>query len=272
MYEAFFGFETRPFALTPCAQNIFLSTQHDAAYRTLKYGLERRVGFMMLSGEVGCGKTTVIRALLEDIQDTVKTSYVLNPLLSTLDLLKTINRDFGNKCNADSIQKQIDTLNKYLLTIREDHRTAVVVIDEAQNLSFEAFEMTRMLSNLETESEKLINIIFVGQPELVEIIKQKRLRQLTQRIQVHAKLKPFDCDQTAQYIEHRLITAGKKVAVKFDGQAIHRIYKSSKGVPRIINAICDMGLLAAYSQSRFVIDRKLIKQALKEVPGYVYHS
>lgn len=163
-------------------------------------------------------------------------------------------------------------LNKYLLQVQAACQTAVVVIDEAQNLSFEAFEMARMLSNLETETQKLINIIFVGQPELVEIIHQKRLRQLAQRIQVHAVLKPLNQDQTAKYIEHKLSHCGRDVAVRFDSKAIHRIYKRSKGIPRVINAICDMGLLAAYSQSRYVIDKKIIKQALKEVPSYVYHS
>lgn len=272
MYETFFGFQEKPFSLTPQAHHIFLSTTHEPVLQTLLYGVERRVGFMMLSGEVGSGKTTVVRCFLNKIRAQVRTSFVINPLLSTLDLIKTVNRDFGNECHSDSIQDQIDMLNQYLLQVQASHQTAVVVIDEAQNLSFEAFEMARMLSNLETETQKLINIIFVGQPELVEIIHQKRLRQLAQRIQVHAILKPLSQDQTAKYIEHKLSHCGRDIAVRFDPKAIHRIYKRSKGIPRVINAICDMGLLAAYSQSRYVIDKKIIKQALKEVPSYVYYS
>ena len=273
MYETFYGFEEPPFSLTPNSQNIFPSLHHQAALQTLLYGIERRVGFMLLSGEVGSGKTTVIRSLLAQLDGKAETSYVINPLLSTLDLLRTINRDLGNRgSTTDSVQKQIEILNKYLLKINEDGRTVVVVIDEAQNLSFEAFEMTRMLSNLETDIQKLINIIFVGQPELEDVLKQRNLRQLAQRIQVHARLRPLTYDQTLQYIDYRIKHSGKNVGVKFEPRAVKRIYKRSKGIPRIINAICDMSLLAAFSQSKFVIDRKIIRQAMKEVPDYVYHS
>lgn len=274
MYETFFGFAEPPFSLTPNSQNIYPSLHHQAALQTLLYGIERRVGFMMLSGEVGSGKTTVIRTLLTQLSGKAETSYVINPLLSTHDLLRTINKDLGvrGSATADSVQKQIEMLNKYLLKINEEGRTVVVVIDEAQNLSFEAFEMTRMLSNLETDTQKLINIIFVGQPELETVLKQRNLRQLAQRIQVHAQLKALTYEQTQKYIEHRIRGAGQNANVKFEPRAVKRIYKKSKGIPRIINAICDMSLLAAFSQSKFVIDRRIIRQALKEVPAYVYHS
>lgn len=272
MYEAFFGFTERPFALTPNTKYLFLSEHHERVLRTLLYGIEQRVGFMMLSGEVGSGKTTTVRALLNLIQDSVEISLILNPLLSTRDLLMNINRDFGNPCESESVQQQIDTLDRFLLSINAQGKTAVVIIDEAQNLSFEAFEMARMLSNLETESQKLLNIIFVGQPELVSIVSNKRLRQLAQRIQVHAQLYPLSLTQTEDYIIHRLKSAGERVAAHFDSYAIKRIYKKSKGIPRLINAICDMGLLAAYCKNSYVVDRKIIKQALKEVPNYVYHT
>lgn len=272
MYENFFGFKERPFTLTPNTKYLFLSEHHENVIRMLLYGIEQRVGFMLLSGEVGSGKTTTIRALLNLIQDSVETSLILNPLLSTRDLVMSINRDFGNACEAESVQQQIDTLNRYLLSLNSQGKTAVVIIDEAQNLSFEAFEMARMLSNLETESQKLLNIIFVGQPELVDIVSDKRLRQLAQRIQVHARLYPLDLKQTQDYIIHRLKSAGETVAAHFDAKAVKQIHKKSKGIPRLINAICDMGLLAAFSKNSRVIDKKIINQALKEVPHYVYHT
>lgn len=272
MYESFFGFSERPFALTPNTKYLYLSDHHENVIRMLLYGIEQRVGFMMLSGEVGCGKTTTIRALLNLIQGNVETSIILNPLLSTHDLVANINRDFGIPCDSGSTQLQIETLNRYLLDINAQGKTAVVIIDEAQNLSFEAFEMTRMLSNLETESQKLLNIIFVGQPELVKIISDSRLRQLAQRIQVHAQLAPLSLEQTHSYIAHRLLSANPNGAARFDPYAVKQVYKKSKGIPRIINAICDMGLLAAFSQSERTIGRKIINQALKEVPKYVYHS
>ena len=272
MYESFFGFTERPFALTPNTKYLYLSEHHESVIRMLLYGIEQRVGFMMLSGEVGSGKTTTVRALLNLIEDSVETSVILNPLLSTRDLVTNIARDFGISVASDSTQVQIDALNNYLLDINAKGKTAVVIIDEAQNLSFEAFEMSRMLSNLETESQKLLNIIFVGQPELVKIISHKRLRQLAQRIQVHAQLHSLSLAQTQAYIAHRLQSANPNETAHFDGYAVQQIYKKSKGIPRIINAICDMGLLAAFSKSSRTIDRKIIKQALKEVPQYVYHS
>lgn len=272
MYETFFGFDDRPFTLTPNTKYLFLSDQHEAAIRTLLYGIERRSGFLLLTGEVGSGKTMTIRALLGLLSKTVETSLVLNPLFSTLDLLKSINRDFGRECTADSIQTQIDTLNTFLLELNGQGKTAVVIIDESQNLSFDALETTRMLSNLETESQKLINIILVGQPELEKKLATKELRQLAQRIQIHMRLKPLDFNQTLSYIQHRLGCSGTKVAAHFEKAAVKKIYKSSGGVPRLINNLCDLSLLAAYARNTHIIDKKIIVEALKEVPRYVYHS
>lgn len=273
MYETFFGFDERPFTLTPNTKYLFLSDQHEATLRTLLYGIERRSGFMMLTGEVGSGKTMTIRALLNLLNKaTVETSLILNPLFSTLDLLKSINRDFGRECQADSIQAQIDTLNTFLLELNAQGKTAVVIIDEGQNLSFDALETTRMLSNLETESQKLINIILVGQPELEKKLATKELRQLAQRIQIHLRLKPLDFNQTLSYIQHRLNCSGTKVAAHFEKSAIKKIYTSSGGVPRLINNLCDLSLLAAYARDTHIIDKKIIVEALKEVPRYVYHS
>ena len=271
MYEKFFGFEEKPFTHTPNTKFVYLSDQHNGVLRTMLYGIDSRLGFMVLTGEVGSGKTTTIRSLCHLLSQTVEVSLILNPLVSTLDLLKSINRDFGNDWDFDSTQKQIEILNQYLLELNSQGKTAVVIIDEAQNLSTEALEMTRMLSNLVTESQKLINIILVGQPELEDILSKNELRQLAQRIQIHAKLRPLTFDETTAYIQHRLNCAGKQSYAKFEGSAIKRIYKKSGGIPRIINNICDMSLLAAFSHNTFLVDKKIITQAIKEVPSYVSH-
>lgn len=271
MYEKFFGFEEKPFTHTPNTKFIYLSEQHNGVLRTLLYGIESRLGFMVLTGEVGSGKTTTIRSLCHLLSQTIEVSLILNPLVSTIDLLKSINRDFGNAWQSDSTQDQLQTLNTFLLDLNTQGKTAVVIIDEAQNLSNEALEMTRMLSNLETESQKLINIILVGQPELESVLSQTALRQLAQRIQIHAKLKPLSFDETSAYIQHRLNCAGKKSYAKFEGPAIKRIFKKSGGIPRIINNLCDMSLLAAFCQNTYLVDKKIITQAIKEVPSYVSH-
>lgn len=272
MYEEFFGFDEKPFSHTPNTKFLFFSEQHNGALKTLLYGIESRCGFMLLTGEVGSGKTTTVRGLLNVLSQSVETCYIFNPLITTLEILKSINKDFGRPCEADSCQQQMEHLNTYLLELSQLGKTAVVIIDEAQNLSFEALEMTRMLTNLETESQKLLNVILVGQPELDEKLKQRNLRQLAQRIQIHARLNPLTLPQTVGYIEHRLHCSGPRVAARFEGDAVKKIYKKSRGIPRLINSLCDLSLLAAYCENTHIIDTRITKKALKEVPDYVYHS
>lgn len=271
MYEKFFGFSERPFELTPNTRFMYRSEQHDGAIKTLKFGIDRRVGFMMMCGEPGSGKTTIIRTLVNELSG-VETSVILNPLISNCELIHSINCDFGINCRSDSPLKQLEALNEYLLNLNSQGKTALVIIDEAQNLSFEALEMTRMLSNLETESQKLINILLVGQPELNNLLKDERLRQLMQRMKICINLKPLTLSDTAAYIQHRIMNAGQNSSVSFDEKAIKKVFKSSGGIPRLINNICDLGLLAAFSRSVHVVDKKIITEALREVPTYVYHS
>ncbi len=269
MYEKFFGFLEKPFNVTPDAHFLYLSHQHEGVINTLHYGINERKGFLLLTGEVGTGKTTSLRAVLNRLGSDVETCLIINPLLSTVELLKTINKDFGCETSGDSVKEQLDALNAFLLESNRQGRNAVVIIDEAQNLSMEALEMTRLLSNLETSTHKLIQIILVGQPELEEKLSDPSLRQLVQRIQLLCQLKPLDASETAQYIEHRILRAGNNPQIAFERSALNEIHKTSGGIPRMINTVCDLALLAAYSQETRVITKNLVQSAAREVPSYV---
>ncbi len=272
MYHNYFGFTEKPFKMTPDSHFLYSSSQHDAALKTLAYGIHERVGFMILTGEVGTGKTTTIRALLDNLGDNVASSVIINPLLSTLDLIKTINKDFGVKTKSLTVQDHLEALNNFLLENDKNGKNAVVIIDEAQNLSIEALEMARMLSNLETSTHKLLQIILVGQPELDEKISKRELRQLLQRVQIYCRLKALAPQDTANYIQHRIQKAGSQPHVAFEKSAISEVHKVTGGVPRIINTLCELTLLAAYSRDTRVITKNLVQEAAKEVPIYVTHS
>ncbi|MBI2982186.1 MAG: AAA family ATPase, partial [Deltaproteobacteria bacterium] len=226
MYLEFFSFSEPPFDITPNTHFLFLSPQHEEAIQSLLYGVRERRGFVVLTGEVGTGKTTSIREFLNRIDGTVETSLVLNPLLSTADLLRAINRDFGLEVKeGSSIQDQIAILNGFLLRCDLEQRIAVVIIDEAQDLSFEALEMVRLLSNLETESHKLLQLILAGQPELEAKLDQQALRQLRQRIQIRYALTPLDPKQTKDYILYRLEKAAPKSCLVFQPDTFERIHR-----------------------------------------------
>jgi general secretion pathway protein A len=272
MYLNFFGLLEKPFNVTPDTHYLYLSSQHIDALRTLHYGVKDKKGFLMLTGEVGTGKTTTTRVLLNQLPKSINTSFILNPLISTFELVKTINQDFGIDEESDSIQEQINALNEFLLKNAHEGKNAVVIIDEAQNLSFEALEMTRLLSNLETENNKLLQIILVGQPELEEKLSQKELRQLAQRVQIYCRLDPLDLKETISYVEHRIHRAGNYPMIKFDKAALKEIYKISHGIPRRINLVCELALLRAYSKEVKLITKSLVKETKKEVPIYVNHS
>lgn len=271
MYENFFGFLEKPFNVTPDTHFLYPSPQHEGVIQMLHYGIRERKGFLLLTGEVGTGKTTSLRALLSRLGDSIQSSLIINPLVSTVELLKSINKDFGCDTVGDTIQDQLDALNYFVLENDKEGRSAVVIIDEAQNLSLEALEMTRLLSNLETESHKLLQIVLVGQPELEEKLAQKSLRQLSQRIQVYCQLTPFDSLQTEHYVHHRIQRAGNNPQIAFEKSALREVHKVSGGIPRMINTLCDLVLLAAYARETRVITRTLIQEAAKEAPAYVHH-
>lgn len=267
MYLKFFGLSERPFSLTPDIQYLYLGKQHERALDTLMYGINERMGFMLLTGEVGAGKTTLSRALLSRLDPSVATALLVNPLLSVPELLKAITKDFGIPVRYNSPQKQIDALNRFLLRLGSEGRNALVVIDEAQNLSLESLEMLRMLTNLETDKMKLLQIMLVGQPELLKKLATHELRQLEQRITTRAHLVPFSEIEMMRYINHRLSIAGGSGKIFFNTDAYKVVFRHTKGYPRLIHVLCDRALMAAFVRESYVVDKKAVKSAIRDWKG-----
>ncbi|MFA5321712.1 MAG: AAA family ATPase [Smithella sp.] len=267
MYAAFFGLKENPFSLSPEPRYLFLSEQHRDALNCLIYGIKEKKGFVMISGGIGLGKTTICRSLLSSMDDSVETALIFNTSVSDLDLLETILGEYGIAVKNESKNKKhyIDALNDFLLKNFAAGKTAVLLIDEAQNLSHGVLEQIRMLSNLETETEKLIQIILIGQPELANNLMLPALRQLNERITVRYDMKPFSPPETGQYLQHRLKIAGGPGSVKFTRGALNLIYFFSEGIPRRINALCDRALLIAYTKNISKIDRKIIRLAVNDI-------
>ena len=255
MYWEFFGFKEPPFALTPNPAFLFLSTPHQEAFAHLLFAIENRAGFIELSGEVGTGKTTIVRTLLNQLdRETHRTALIFNPTLSPLGLFREINGEFGLPASGSDLRELHQGLNAFLLEENRAGNTVVLVIDEAQNLSIEVLEQIRLISNLETDSSKLIQIVLVGQPELRTLLARGELRQLDQRITVRYHLEPMDFSDSCDYIRHRIrFAAGGSEPLGFSPGALSRIFRFSGGLPRLINSVCDRALLLAYtSESREV--------------------
>jgi general secretion pathway protein A len=268
MYEQFFGLKEQPFNLTPDPQFMYLSHKHTEALSSLHYGVSWRKGFLVITGEIGAGKTTLCRTFLDQIKNKAKTALILNPKVSELQLLQTIVEDFGIETKAKNKKALFDALNSFLLDIGHQGGIAVLIIDEAQNLSLHALEQIRLISNVETEKQKLIQIVLVGQPEFREFLNQSSLVQLRQRIAVRYHLTSLSFTETEEYIYHRLEVAGAaKESVSFSAQALHAIYQYSKGIPRLINLICDKTLLAAYAREVREVSYALVHEAIREVEG-----
>ncbi len=265
MYLEFYGFREKPFNLTPDPRFVFLSKTHREAFAHLLYGINNRAGFIALTGEVGSGKTTVLRALLNQLDaDHYRTALIFNPGLSPAELLENVNREFGISSSAAGANL-LDTLNPFLLRENAEGRTVVLVVDEAQRLESAVLEQIRLISNLETDREKLIQIVLAGQPELGEMLKRRELRQLSQRITVRYHLRPMDLEDTREYIHHRLEVAGGRGAATFSRMAIRRIYRFSRGLPRLVNAACDRALLAGYTKDTTKITYRLAGAAIRDV-------
>src|SRR5437867_5879959 len=256
MYEEYYGFAEKPFSLTPDPKYLYRSQSHADAFDLLQYAIRRREGFVVVTGDIGTGKTTLCRALLEQIDRTTFTALVLNPFLTEEDLLKRIRQDFGvisrDELKAGRLanvtkQELIDSLYDFLLGLIPIKASAVLIIDEAQNLPLPVLEQIRILSNLETDKEKLLQIILVGQLDLQALLRSPELRQLDQRVSIRYQLEPLDEEAVGAYVAHRPTVAGGSGAVAFAPDAIRLVHRHSQGIPRLINLICDRALLAAFS-------------------------
>ncbi|KKK97420.1 hypothetical protein LCGC14_2652920, partial [marine sediment metagenome] len=267
MYNHFFGFTERPFKLVPNPAYLYLSQSHEEALAHLTYGLSQGDGFVIITGEVGTGKTTLCRAFLDKLDDNTEAAYIFNPKLNAVQLLAAINAEFRIHSDAKNIKDLIDTLNTYLLGQKAKGKTVIVLIDEAQNLSQDVLEQLRLLSNLETTRDKLLQIILVGQPELGDLLDSYDMRQLRQRMTLNCHLRPLTYQETKAYIHHRLHIASEKPAIQFDRAVLKAVYKYSGGIPRLINIACDRSLLSAYGKNQPNVTGRIARHAIRELSG-----
>ena len=266
MYLKFFGFNETPFNMTPNSRYFFESAKHTEALSTLIYAIEERKGFVVITGNIGSGKTTVCRTLLNKLTSTTQTALITNTHMSGKDMLGNILDDLEIEYTPGSKSKMLSQLNHYLIEQLRNDQNVVVIIDEAQNLTPSVLEEIRMLSNLETENEKLIQIILLGQPELKKKLSLPRLEQLRQRIAVYYHLAPLKEEEARKYILYRLKIASNSDRKYFTDEALDIVYNFSKGVPRLINSICDSALLNGFIYEKDIIDAELMKEVVDEAP------
>jgi general secretion pathway protein A len=268
MYQRYFGLKEKPFRITPDPHFLYLSEKHAEALDHLTYGISQGEGFMVISGDVGTGKTTIIRSLLERMDDSkIKTAIILNPLLEIGDLLKSILEDFGLSPKGISKKDLIDQLNFFLLALNREGGKAVLIIDESQNLAPDLLEELRSLSNLETDQEKLLQIVLVGQLELWNKLNRPTLRQLKQRISVNYRLEPLSLKEMKAYIDHRLSIAGFQGEMAFSTRALRQVFKVSRGIPRLINLLCDRILLVLYLEQKMRVAPSHVRKAIESLRG-----
>jgi general secretion pathway protein A len=267
MYNQFFGFKERPFQLVPNPAYFFLSRSHEEAMAHLIYAVSQGDGFVEITGEVGTGKTTLCRAFLENLGPETEVAYVFNPKLDSIQLLKAINDEFGISAEANNAKELIDNLNVFLLRKKAEGKQVIAVIDEAQNLSYDVLEQLRLLSNLETSTSKLLQIILVGQPELAEMLDSHDLRQIAQRITLSCHLSPLSYKEAGAYIRHRLHVACQKPGVTFTRSALRAIHKYSGGIPRLVNIACDRALLTGFGLNKTKITGRIAKASIRELAG-----
>lgn len=269
MYKDFYHLQEDPFNVTADPGFFFSSSRHLEAFSHLVYGIQQRKGILLITGEIGTGKTTLCRILLNRLDKNVKTALILNPSFSAIQLLQIIVRDLGIEGGLKNKFALINALNHFLLQQTSQGNNVVIIIDEAQNLGVRQLEQIRLLSNLETEKEKLLQIILVGQPELDEKLRLSSLRQLNQRITVRYHMMPLNRDEVEAYINHRLNVAqnsgSPKNKIHFTDKAVDLIYENSQGTPRMINILCDRALLAGYIAETFTIDENVIQRSVEEV-------
>ncbi len=266
MYQEFYGLREMPFNITPDPKFLYLAPTHQEALQHLRYGIAEKKGFIVLTGEVGCGKTTICRKLLEELEgQNVETALILNPRLSETELVQAILRELGLVPVRGSHQDLLDQLNHHLLSLVAEDKEILLIIDESQNMSIDGLEHLRMLSNLETNTQKLLQIVLIGQPELSEKLNRKDLRQLRQRVLVHYSLKQLTEKEIANYVVHRITLAGGHGRPFFTPRAIRLIHRKSKGIPRIVNNLCDKSILSAFIKSSDRVTWWDVRRAVKEM-------
>ena len=265
MYERFYQLRERPFALSPDPEYLYPSRVHQEALDYLRYGIESHAGFIVITGEIGSGKTTLLQTLLRNLDSNTSVGRIVNTMLEPRELLETILIDFGLDPSGRSKPLLLRDLSQYLVDQRLAGRLVLLVIDEAQNLGLAALEELRMLSNLETEKSKLLQIVMVGQPDLRHKLAAPELEQLRQRVTVSYHLPPLDAEETGRYINHRLRRAALGAPLEFSRATTDRIHARSRGVPRIINVICDAALVFGYAEERRIVDERMIADVLEEL-------
>ena len=268
MYKEYFGLKEEPFSIAPDPQFLYMSGRHREALAHLIYGMKADSGFVLLTGEVGTGKTTVCRCLLGQIPDDSEIAFILNPKLSVVELLATIcdELEIDYPVNNNSVKVFIDRINLYLLKAHSEGKRTVLIIDEAQNLSIDVLEQIRLLTNLETDKRKLLQVVMLGQPELNRLLNQPELRQLSQRVTARYHLEPLSRDELEGYLTHRLAVAGVDRPL-FPAKTIAKLYSLTGGVPRLINLLCDRALLGAYVKGENTVSPILLGEAASEVFG-----
>lgn len=269
MYLNYYGLTEAPFDITPNPRFLFYSAKHREAYNHLLYGLRERKGFVQLTGEVGAGKTTICRAMLEQLDDRYSTALILNPVLNPDEMMKAVASEFGLPVYGLDRLETLAVINDFLLHQVERGKETVLIIDEAQDLTDELLEQIRLLSNLETDDRKLLQIVLMGQPELRDRLNNPRLRQLRQRITVRYHLLPLSRAEVNQYIEHRLHVSGGNGTPYFTRPALWRVYHYTQGIPRLVNALCDKALLAGFVQQSGCIDFRIVNRAIRELEGEI---
>ena len=270
MYLEYYGLTLPPFDITPNPRFLFLTEKHREALNHLLYGIRERKGYVQLTGEVGAGKTTVCRAMLRQLDNHFYTALIVNPILSSNELMKAIATEFGLDVNNLDRHGTVAAINSFLIQQVQQCGDAVLVIDEAQNLSEELLEQVRLLSNLEMENRKLLQIVLLGQPELRDRLNSPRLRQLRQRITVRYHLQPLTREEVAQYIQHRLAQAGAKGRPVFTKPALWRIFNYTRGIPRLVNSICDKAMLAGFVEHSDAITYRMVGRAIRELEGNIH--
>jgi general secretion pathway protein A len=270
VYLEYYRLKEPPFDITPNPRFLFYSAKHREAFNHLLYGIRERKGFVQMTGEVGAGKTTLCRAMLEELDDHYATALILNPVMSADELMKAIAVELGLAVKGLDRLDTIAAINQFLLQQVERRKETVLIIDEAQDLTDELLEQVRLLSNLETDNRKLLQIVLMGQPELRDRLNNHRLRQLRQRITVRYHLLPLTRDEVIRYVQHRLHVSGGNATPYFTRPALWRVHHYSQGIPRLVNAVCDKALLAGYVQQSERIDFRTVGRAVRELEGEIH--